>query len=64
MIYVDLDLDYSDNKAGAVKRWLDMEDDVNSLPIFDNAGIILAEGFLPPIQRNTHDINVAEPKRC
>ena len=36
-IHDDLDLGCPKDKVGAVKRWLDMEDDVNWLLIFDNA---------------------------
>lgn len=36
-IHDDLELDHPKDKIGAVKRWFDMEDDVNWLLIYDNA---------------------------
>ena len=30
-----------------------MEDNINWLLIFDNAGVILADGLISPIERNT-----------
>ncbi|KAG8530313.1 uncharacterized protein KY384_004815 [Bacidia gigantensis] len=57
-IHDDLDLGCPKDKIGAVKRWFDMEDDVNWLLIFDNADELesyqLTDYF--PLSKETHII--------
>lgn len=57
-IHDDLGLGYPKDKVGAVKRWFDMEDDVNWLLIFDNADELesyqLTDYF--PLSNETHII--------
>ena len=57
-IHDDLDLGCPKDKVGAVKRWFDVEDDVNWLLIFDNADELesyqLTNYF--PLSKETHII--------
>ncbi len=57
-IHDDLDLGCPKDKVGAVKRWFDLEDDVNWLLIFDNADELesyqLTDYF--PLSKETHII--------
>lgn len=57
-IHDDLDLGCPKDKIGAVKRWFDVEDDVNWLLIFDNADELesyqLTDYF--PLSKETHII--------
>ena len=57
-IHDELELGCPKDKVGAVKRWFDMDDDVNWLLIFDNADQLgsyrLTDYF--PLSRNSHII--------